>query len=216
MTSLLRIISSLIFTTLIGTTASCAGDVQSGRDFTVIDQPLTVPKDKIEVVEFFSYACPHCKEFHPALDAWAAKLPKDVTLRRVPVTFNRPPWARLSRLYFTLEAMGELPRLNGAVFTSLHDERYVMNSDESVVEWAVKKGLDKNKFNALFTSFSIQSLPSRADQEAATARIQGVPSLVVDGKYLLNNEAAGNYPGLLSAADKLIIKARTERRKKSK
>ncbi|MCK9990359.1 MAG: thiol:disulfide interchange protein DsbA/DsbL [Rugosibacter sp.] len=217
MISLLRVVSGLLFVTFIGATAAYADGPQPGRDYTVLERPLASPKDQIEIIEFFSYGCPHCKEFHPVLDAWAATLPKDVTLRRVPVSFNRPPWARLSRLYFTLDALGEAPRLNSAVFAALHEERVAMNSDEAVVDWAVKKGLDRKKFNDMFTSFSmVQTLVPRADQEAASAGIRGVPSLVVDGKYLLNNEAAGSYAGLLSTTDKLIAKARAERKKKSK
>ncbi|HEY8857283.1 MAG TPA: thiol:disulfide interchange protein DsbA/DsbL [Rugosibacter sp.] len=216
MMSLMRFLFSLLFVAFVGSTVSCAEELQSGRDYSVLDQPLAVPKDKIEVVEFFSYGCPHCNDFHPVLDAWAAKLPKDVTLRRVPVSFNRPPWARLSRLYFTLDAMGELSRLNGAVFKALHEERINFNSDEAVTNWAVKNGLDGKKFGAMLDSFSIQSMVPRADQESASAHIQGVPSLVVDGKYLLNNESATNFGGLLKNVDTLVAKARAERKKKTK
>ncbi|AJP47808.1 hypothetical protein PG1C_03680 [Rugosibacter aromaticivorans] len=216
MTLLMRFLSSLLFVAFIGSTASYADELQSGRDYSMIDQPLAVPKDKIEVVEFFSYGCPHCNDFHPVLDAWAAKLPKDVTLRRVPVSFNRPSWARLSRVYFTLDAMGDLPRLNGAVFKALHEDRINFNSDEVVIDWAVKNGLDGKKFGAMLSSFSIQSMVPRADQESASAHIQGVPSLVVDGKYLLNNESAANFGDLLKHVDSLVAKARAERKRKTK
>jgi thiol:disulfide interchange protein DsbA len=215
MTSLMRFLSGLLFVAFIGSTASCAEQIQSGRDYTVIDKPLAAPKDKIEVIEFFSYGCPHCNDFHPALDAWAAKLPSDVTLRRIPVSFNRPPWARLSRLYFALEAMGELSRLNGAVFKALHEDHINFNSDEAIIDWAVKNGIDGKKFGAMLNSFSIQSMVPRADQDAAAAGIRGVPSLVVDGKYLLNNEATTSFGGLLANADKLIAKVRTDRKKKT-
>lgn len=214
MTSLMRFLSSLLVVAFIGNTASCAADIQSGRDYSMIDRPLAAPKDKIEVIEFFSYGCSHCKDFHPILDAWEAKLPGDVTLRRVPVSFNRPAWARLSRIYFTLNAMGELPRLNGAVFKALHEDRINFSSDEAVIDWAVKSGLDGKRFGAMLSSFSIQSMVPRADQEAASAGIKGVPSLVVDGKYLLNNDATTTFDGLLKNVDKLVAKTRAERKKK--
>lgn len=216
MTPLIRFLSSLLFVAFIGSTASCADELQSGRDYSVIDKPLATPKDKIEIIEFFSYGCPHCNDFHPALDAWAAKLPSDVSLRRIPVSFNRPPWARLSRLYFALEAMGELSRLNGAVFKALHEDRVNFNSDKAVIEWAVSQGLNGKKFEDMLNSFSIQSMVPRADQDAAAAGIKGVPSLVVDGKYLLNNEATTSFGGLLANVDKLVAKARAERKRKTK
>lgn len=208
MKSLLRFLSALCLAALLGSTGSFAADLQAGRDYTLVDPPLAAPKEKIEVIEFFSYGCPHCNAFHLTLDAWAAKLPKDVVLRRVPVSFNRPAWAKLSRLYFALEASNEVNRLNGAVFKALHEDRINFNSDEAMIDWAVKNGLDRKKFGDMLVSFGVQSMVMRADQEAVAARIQGVPSLVVDGKYLLNNEAAGNFDELLRRVDALVAKAR--------
>ena len=208
MKSLLRFLSALCLAALLGSTASFAADLQAGRDYTLVDPPLAAPKEKIEVIEFFSYGCPHCNAFHLTLDAWAAKLPKDVVLRRVPVSFNRPAWAKLSRLYFALEASNAVNRLNGAVFKALHEDRINFNSDEAMIDWAVKNGLDRKKFGDMLVSFGVQSMVMRADQEAVAARIQGVPSLVVDGKYLLNNEAAGNFDELLRRVDALVAKAR--------
>ncbi|MDO8347164.1 MAG: thiol:disulfide interchange protein DsbA/DsbL [Rugosibacter sp.] len=212
MTKLIRLLASLFAVALVTATPGFAADLEAGRDYTLIDPPLYTPKGKIEVIEFFSYACPHCKEFHPVLDAWAAKLPKDVVLRRVPITFRRLPWERLSRIYFALEAMGQVDRLNGAVFKSLHEERFVINSDEAAIDWAVKHGLDGKKFGDMLTSFSVQSKVQQADQESASAKIQGVPALVVDGRWLINNQAASGNADLLKRVDFLVAKARKEKK----
>lgn len=214
MHALLRFLSILCVPALLPSTGSFAAELQAGRDYNLIDPPLATPKGKIEVIEFFSYGCSHCKEFHPLIDAWEAKLPKDVVLRRVPVSFNRPAWAKLSRLYFALDASGEVARLNGAVFKALHEDRINFNSDEAIVNWAVKNGLDGKKFGDMLVSFGVQSMVPRADKEAVAAHIQGVPSLVVDGKYLLSNEAAGNYIELLKRVDTLVAKARAAGRAK--
>jgi thiol:disulfide interchange protein DsbA len=72
------------------------------------------------VIEFFSYGCPHCSEFHPVVSRWAAALPADVVFKRVPVSFARPQWASLARLFYALEATGDLARLDVAVFNALH------------------------------------------------------------------------------------------------
>lgn len=191
-----------------------AADPQAGRDFKSIDPPLPSAKGKIEVIEFFSYGCPHCSDFHPLIGQWAAKLPKDVTFRRVPVSFNRPEWARLSRLYFALEATGELAKLDTAVFLAIHEQRVMFRTDEAVVSWAASKGADAKKFGDALASFSMQSKVQRADQDATASRISGVPALVVDGKFLINNEAASNYEELLKLADGVIAKARQERKGK--
>lgn len=212
-----RLIAWLFATLISSVAASGAGfaaEPQAGRDFKPISPALATPKGKIEVLEFFSYGCPHCSDFHPLISQWAAKLPNDVSFRRVPVSFNRPEWARLSRLYFALEATGDLAKLDTAVFLALHEQRVTFKTDEAVISWAAGKGADGKKFGDALASFSMQSKVQRADQEATGARISGVPSLVVDGKFLINNEAAGNYDELLKLTDSVIAKARQEHKGK--
>lgn len=204
-----------LFATLISSFAlsgiGFAAEPQAGRDFTPISPPLMTPKGKIEVVEFFSYGCNHCNDFHPLITAWAAKLPKDVSFRRVPVSFNRPEWARLSRIYYALEATGDLTKLDAAVFIAIHEQRVAFKTDEAVVAWAASKGIDGKKFGDALASFSMQSKVQRGDQEAAAARIRGVPAMAVDGRFLINNEAAANYDELLKLTDAVIAKARQEK-----
>src|SRR5215472_1471406 len=78
--------------------ALCAGTPASaqlaeGHDYRLVTpaRPTSSP-GRIEVVEFFSYACPHCAKFNPLLSAWVAKQPKDVVFRRVPVSYGRDAW----------------------------------------------------------------------------------------------------------------------------
>lgn len=207
---------ALLFATLIATFAvsglSFAAEPQAGRDFKPITPPLPSTKGKIEVIEFFSYGCPHCSDFHPFVSQWAAKLPKDVSFRRVPVSFNRPEWARLARIYYALEATGDLAKLDAAVFSAIHEQRVMFRTDEAAVAWAASKGADGKKFGDALASFSMQSKVQRGDQEATASRIAGVPALVVDGKFLVNNEAAGNFEELLKLTDAVIAKARQERK----
>ena len=209
---------ALLFATLVSSFAlpgvAFAAEPQVGKEFKLISPPLASPKDKIEVIEFFSYACNHCSDFHPLISQWAAKLPKDVSFRRVPVTFNRPEWARLSRIYYALEATGDLAKLDAAVFIAIHEQRVQFKTDEAVVTWAASKGADAKRFGDAMAAFSMQAKLQRADQDASTARITGVPSLAVDGKYLINNEAAGSYEELLKLTDSVIAKARQERKGK--
>ena len=206
---------ALLFATLISSFLmsgpALAADLQAGRDYKPINPPLPATKGKIEVLEFFSYGCPHCSDFHPLVSQWAAKQGKDVSFRRVPVSFNRPEWARLSRIYFALEATGDLAKLDTAVFIAIHEQRMNFKTDEAVVTWAAGKGIDAKKFGDALASFSMQSKVQRADQEATAARISGVPAIAVDGKFLVNNEAAGNYEELLKLTDAVIAKARQER-----
>ena len=214
MKRLIALLFAAIMSSLALSSLSLAAEPQAGREFKPISPPLASPKDKIEVIEFFSYGCPHCSDFHPLISQWAAKLPKDVSFRRVPVSFNRPEWARLAKIFYALEATGDLAKLDTAVFIAIHEQRVAFKTDESVVSWVAGKGADGKKFGDAFSSFSMASKVQRGDQDATGARIGGVPALAVDGKFLINNEAAGNYEELLKFTDAMIAKARQERKGK--
>lgn len=186
-----------------------------GRDYTVIEPAQgTDDPGRIEVVEFFSYACPHCNEFHPHVTKWAAKLPSDVTFKRVPVSFNRPQWANLARLYYALEATGDLAKLDGEVFHALHDKGLRLIDDDSIQEWAVSQGVDAKKFSDAYNSFGVVSKTKRADQMAQNFRIRGVPALAVDGRYLVVGQSVKSTAELLPLTDKIIDKVRAERKLK--
>lgn len=190
-------------------------EVVAGRDYTVINPAL--PGDdpaKIEVVEFFSYGCPHCADLNPLVKPWGAKLPADVVLKRVPVSFNRPQWAALSKLYYALEVTGDLAKLDDAVFRALHLEGLNLSTPKNIGDWVTGKGVDAKKFSDAFASFGVDSKYKRGDQLAATAKIQGVPSLMVDGRYLVVGQ--GTHADLLALTDKVIEKARSERNAKKK
>ena len=180
-----------------------------GKDYTLISpaQP-TEDAGKIEVVEFFSYGCPHCSDFHPFVSAWAAKLPGDVVFKRVPVSFGRAAWATIARLYYTLEITGDLARLDGDIFKAIHADKANLFDEKSLGDWVAKKGVDMKKFNEVFASFGVMSKVKRGDQMAQAYRISGVPALAVDGKYMVGDM---DFNQKLAVTDKLIAKARAEK-----
>lgn len=191
-----------------------AADLQAGKHYTAVNPPLTSVAGKIEVVEFFSYGCPHCKDFNPVIHNWSDKLPKDVTLRRVPITFGRPEWARLAKIYYALEATGNLAKLDNEVFAAIHDQRIRFANDDAVVQWVASKGGDAKKFSDAFNGFSIQSQVARGDQEASAYKIPGVPAIGVDGRFLMKGDATNSYGELLQFTDSMIAQARKEKAKK--
>ena len=181
----------------------------AGKEFAPISpaQP-TEDAAKIEVLEFFSYGCPHCADFNPLLTAWVAKLPADVVVKKVPVTFGRAAWANIAKLYYTLEITGDLHRLEADVFKAIHAERQNLFEEKALTEWVVKKGVDPKKFAETFASFGVMSKVKRGDQMAQAYKITGVPALAVDGKYLIGDMG---FSEKLAVADKLIAKARSEK-----
>ncbi len=169
-------------------------------------QPTEQPK-KVEILEFFSYGCPHCRDFDPLLEKWKKTLPEDAYLVRIPVGFGRQAWINLSRLYYTLEALGALDRLNEAAFAALHDKGIRLDQNEAQPDWAASNGIDKAKFIETSKSFSVQSKVQRADQIARNYKVDGVPMLIVNGKYIAEGS---DFPSILQNAENLIKLARKD------
>jgi thiol:disulfide interchange protein DsbA len=181
-----------------------------GTDYRKIDPPQpTMSPGKIEVIEFFSYMCPHCNEFYPLVTTWAAKLPKNVVFRRVPVGFNRPPWINLARAYYALQASGDLDKLDGPLFRAIHEEHLQLFDEPSLGEWVAKNGGNADKFAAAYTSFGVNNQTVQADQLVETYRIEAVPTMAVNGEY----QAMGkNLAEILANTDRLIAQVQTEAR----
>jgi thiol:disulfide interchange protein DsbA len=185
---------------------------QEGDEYLILGRPVNTeaPQDKVEVIEFFWYSCPHCNAFEPRLEAWIKKLPSDVVIKRVPVAF-RDDFVPQQRLFYTLEAMGKLEELHGKVFQTIHANREPINKEESIVEWAGKQGLDKAKFKELYNSFSVSSKARRATQLQDAFKVQGVPALGIAGRYYTDATLAGNMDRALQVTDYLIAEARKTR-----
>ncbi|MDQ3271330.1 MAG: thiol:disulfide interchange protein DsbA/DsbL [Pseudomonadota bacterium] len=182
---------------------------RAGTDFLVLDKPAPVdaPAGKVEVVEFFWYSCPHCHRFEPALEEWIKKTPKDVVVRRVPVSF-RPDFEPQQRLYYVLEAMNKVEELHKKVFYAIHAEKQMLNTPELVAAWAEKQGLNRAKFSEMYNSFSIATKARKATQLQDAYKVDGVPALGVAGRFYTSGELAKNMDRALQVTDYLVVQAR--------
>lgn len=187
---------------------------QAGREYKALPMPQPVETGaKVEIIEFFWYGCSHCFDLEPFLNKWTAKLPKDVEFRRIPA-IPTERWSPLARTYYTLEAIGELERLHVEVFDAVHIDRVNLNDEKIQLEWMARKGIDRKKFADAWSSFTVQSKVRRAAQISKAYDISGVPSLVVEGKYLTSVSMTGSPEQLMKTLDELIVKARAERGRK--
>jgi thiol:disulfide interchange protein DsbA len=206
-------IARLIGAALVPVAGSAFAQLVEGRNYVRLKTPVPVESGKkIEVIEFFSYGCPHCAELEPYIDGWLAKVPADVQFRRVPVFFQ-DRWINLGKIYYTLEALGEEHKLSPDVFKAIHGQNLSLWTDKTFFDWAASKGLDRKKVEDIYGSFSIAGKVNRAKQIAQNYNIQSVPTVVVDGKFVTASDRVGTHAQIPAAIDELVAKARSERPK---
>ncbi len=185
---------------------------QEGQDYIALDK--RVPGDsaagRVEVIEFFWYSCPHCNAFEPRLEQWVAKLPKDVTLRRVPVAF-RDDFVPQQRLFYVLETMGKVEELHKKVFYAIHVEKRNLNTQAAIGEWVASQGLDKAKFDELYNSFAVQAKATRAAKLQNDYKVGGVPAMGIAGRFYTDGSLAQSMERALQITDWLVSEVKKGR-----
>ncbi|MDR2625641.1 MAG: thiol:disulfide interchange protein DsbA/DsbL [Zoogloeaceae bacterium] len=167
--------------------------------------PRPLPKEgagKIAVLEFFSYGCAHCNDFHPIISKWAARQPAHVVFRRIPVAWDAF-WANLARLYYALEISGELASLDNKVFDALHKQRLKLYTEKTILDWYAKQGGNRERFGEIMKSFSVVSKINQGEKLRLSAEVKSVPTVIVDGAYKM---LGATYEGLLENTDRLIAR----------
>jgi len=189
--------------------AQGSGPVE-GKDFTKVEtpQPTSVPAGKVEVLEFFSYACPHCSSFEPTLEAWEKHLPPEAVLRRVPVPFLMNA-DNFQKTYYALETIGAVKDAQLKIFRGIHIERQRLDTGENIAAYLGKNGVDAAKFLAAFKSFSVATSVTRAKKMVADYKVDSVPMFVVAGRWMTSPSTAGSQERSLQVVEQLAQKART-------
>ena len=194
---------------------AAAQQLQRDLNYRLISQQPVATGERVEVIEFFFYACPFCSELEPLLERWLKRKPADMVFRRVPVV-RHDSWVPLARTYYALETMGELERLHAAVYHGIHVDDLASSQEQYLVEWAGKQGLDRDKFMAIYRSDAIREKVERARQLTLDYEIKATPSIIVDGRFLTSSGMTDGVPQLIPVLDGLIGLARQQRLAKSR
>ncbi|NHZ89440.1 thioredoxin domain-containing protein [Massilia sp. CCM 8733] len=214
---------ALAVASLVATTAFASpADPKDGAEYVTLasPQPTKTVGKKVEVIEFFMYHCPACNALEPHLADWVKKQGDNIVFRRVhfPVSGPSDPEAHL---HLTLEAMGKSEEMNPKVFRAFHVERLRLNKDDAILEWVPKQGIDKAKFMEYWNSFGVLTKLKGAEQVMRNYKIDGAPSLVIDGRFLTSPSAIGGanpglnnatvYPAVQQTLDALVAKAQKDK-----
>jgi thiol:disulfide interchange protein DsbA len=206
----LSLLATLFLVPLSHADTTASQPITEGQDYTVLKVPQPVETgSRIEVVEFFWYRCPHCNHLRPALEAWAKKLPKDVQLRYVPAVFN-DQWQPGAKILYALQDVGAFDKLHDKVFEAYHTQNINLNDEGTLFAWIEKQGVNRASFEAAYKSFSTQSRVMKGAQAARDAGINGVPALMVGGKYVTSQSQTITEERLFQTLDYLIQKIRQE------
>jgi thiol:disulfide interchange protein DsbA len=186
-----------------------AGSFVEGLDYRKLVSPQpTESKGKIEVVEFFWYGCPHCNDLEPELSAWSKRQKKDVVLKRIPVAF-RDDFLAHSQIFYALESMGKEAEFTPKVFQAIHTERKSLLKEEEIANWVAAQGLDQKAFMAAYKSFTVITKAKTANTTAQAYRVDGVPTIAVQGKYMTSPSIAGTKSRAIETLDFLVEQNRS-------
>jgi thiol:disulfide interchange protein DsbA len=195
----------------IGQTAGAvetAEPFEAGKHYQpIVPEQPTQTGDKIEVLEIFWYGCPHCNEFEPYIAQWLPKKPDDVEFRRMPATF-KPLWTLHAKAFYTAEALGVLEKIHSPLFKALHEEDRRLVDQASLADFFAEHGVNKDDFNKTFSSFSVDSKVRQATHMVMQYKIDGVPAVIVNGKYLIKAGMTGGFDDLFKVVDFLVEKER--------
>jgi thiol:disulfide interchange protein DsbA len=194
----------LVFLILfVNSTFLYAAEFTEGKHYQKLSPVPTETGDKIEVLEFFWYGCPHCYTFEPYIKSWKESKPENVEFIRIPTIF-RPDWEVQARAYYALSNMGIIEDVHIKIFHALIKERQRLNKMELMADFLEKNGVDRKAFIKEYNSFGVDNMIRKVKKKQKEYNIQGVPSIAVNGKYLSSGSMSGSYDNLIKIMDYLI------------
>jgi len=165
-------------------------------------QPTQNP-DKVEVIEFFWYGCPHCYSLEPELTAWLKKKPDNVEFIRQPAVFNET-WGKHAKAYFVAEALGVVDKVHADLFDAVQNKKQKLDNEQDLSAFFVARGVDKEKFKEAYNSFAVDAKMRQAPVISGRYGITGVPAIIINGKYVTSGPIAGSHEKMLEVMDLLI------------
>jgi len=193
------------------TLPSAAQEFQEDVNFfpLLVEQPVRTG-DRIEVLEIFWYGCPHCYALEPYLKKWLKNKPEFVEFVQLPAVLNRS-WAFDARVFYTFVALGLMDELHEAYFDAIHQDRRRMKNVEQVASWAQEQGIDPKLILDTFNSFGVDSMLANATQMSGRYEADGVPTIIIDGKYRTTVSLAGGHNEIIDLINYLAQRAKSER-----
>jgi len=193
----------------------------AGKHYTVIPtQRTNVPAGKVEVMEVFSYGCPACNQFLPTMKKLKASLPANAQLVYLPASWNKgEAWPMFQRAYLTAQSLGVAEKGHDAMFQAIWATGELgvtepsgrLKKDLPTIENAARfyervAGVKAADFVNASKSFSVDLKMRQADTQITAMQVSGTPTLVVNGKYRVNNESLKTNDEMIDLVKFLVAK----------
>lgn len=176
--------------------------------YQTLDNPQTVAEaGKIEVAEMFWYGCPHCFHLEPVVEKWLETKPKDVNFIRIPAIF-REEWVPYAKAFYVMEILNLGDKPHHALFTRIHKDGQNLNGEKTLQQFFALEGVDEKTFTETYNSFTVDLLVRKAAEATRNFRISGVPSIVVNGKFVTTATMAGGHEQMMAVVDELVAQER--------
>ena len=175
-----------------------------GFDFQRITPPPSLPTNappgKVQVVEFFWYDCPHCAHVEPQLERWrASDLPKNAEFVRIPAVLG-PRWVFMAHVYYAAKLLGVAKRMTPLIFHAIHDQNRYLDSMQAMMNFFAAHGVPADRFRNAMQSLEVDTQVREARLRTQQYGVQGVPTLVIDGRYRVTADMTGSYARMFKVA----------------
>jgi len=188
------------------TSTGFAAEYKEGIHYIPVNPPQpTSTKDKVEVVELFWYGCPHCYRLEPYVKRWLKKKPANAEFVRMPGVLN-PGWELLARAYYTAEILGVVEKVHSPIFDTIHGKRKSLGTEAAIMNVFKEYGVSEKDFKQTFRSFAVETKIRRARDMGRRYQAEGVPAIIVNGKYRISATTAGGPAQVFKVVDYLVKK----------
>ena len=196
-----KLLKNALAISLLGVSFTATANEQGYEPLTPA-QP-TQSADKVEIIEFFWYGCPHCYAFEPLIDKWSKSLPKNVEFIRQPAVFNEV-WAKHAKAYYVAESLGIVEKVHADLFDAIQNKKEPLDTEASLAQFFAAHGVSEAQFKEAYSSFGVDSKVRQAPVIAAKYGITGVPTVIINGKYKTNGTVAGSHEKMIEVMNTLI------------
>jgi thiol:disulfide interchange protein DsbA len=193
-------------------TASYTADFVAGKDYEVINlEKIEHSSSSTEVTEFFSFGCPWCYRMEPALNQWLDQKKTSIQFKKMPVVFNKD-WEIYAKTFFIAQAMSMNQTLNPALFKAILTDKQKLNSQEAMINFLNKNGIDMSiTRNAFSHSPSIDLDINTSQTLMSRYHINAVPAFIVNQQFKTDLQMAKTEQRLFAILNFLIKQSQSSK-----